>query len=184
MLAAALALSLQLTPHGVHLIEDVPLAQPPAVPLEQMSRQQLRVEYRRLEDERPGVGLPITLTASGGVLVFGGVITMLYSALLSIALHIPATVFIVAGIVAVAGGALLALGIVTLIRTIHERRQYSEQMDDIQTQLDRMNGRDVPPRDNGDVPVPPPPPLIDPQPPPPPGAMLGAPSPTLVLARF
>jgi hypothetical protein len=183
MIAAALALALQLTPHGVHLIEDAPVARPPLV-LEQMSRQQLRTEYHRLEDERPGVGLPIALVASGGVLIFGGGITMLYSLILSIALHIPAAVFIVAGVIAVAGGGLLALGIVNLLRTIGERRQYGEQMDDIQQQIDRLDGKAVPPPDNGDAPVPPPPPMFDPQPPPPPGALLGGPHPSLVLARF
>jgi hypothetical protein len=91
--------------HGVRLIEDLPAA--PSY--EQMSRLQQRAEYRSLDEQRPGLALPvlgITLGAVGAFtssIVFWSMFTTpyglaVYAAVLLIAAAIVSVAMIVGGI--------------------------------------------------------------------------------------
>jgi hypothetical protein len=117
--------------------------------------------------------------------VFGGGVTAFFGALFALStIKVPSLLFIVAGTVAVAGAALLVVGIVMLVKTLGERRIYNDQMSEIQERLDQLSA--VP--DRPDLPAPPPPPPPPNMPPvvvpPPPGAFAPAPLPSLVLASF
>ncbi len=104
-------------------------------------------------------------------------LTELYAALLSLASAIPTSVYLVAGIVLVGSGALLAVGIVVLLHGRGERQQYSDRMDDITRRLEQMdNGQTAP--DYGSPPPPPPPPML------PPSAGLEVPPPSILVATF
>lgn len=184
MLAIALAAALGIVPHSAsfRLVEDAHVAEPS--PFAQMTRSQLHTEYNRLEDERPGIGLPIVSLAVGAVMLFGSGVTAFFGGLIALGtIKVPSMLFIVAGCVAVAGAALLVVGIVMLVKTLGERRVYNDQLNDIQERLDQMNGV-VPDRPDLPAPPPPPPPMPPLVVPPPPSALAPAPLPTLVLASF
>ncbi len=151
---------------------------PGEVPLDQLSREQLQAEYRRLEQERPGIGLGIGLAAGGGGAAFLGFLidvsvlgTYGYTAAL-----------IVGTALLIAGGVCITIGLIILFRNIAARRGYGTRMDDINARLDSMD-RGAPMNNNlpppgYDAPPPPPPP------PPPPGAMFYNVQPTYALATF
>jgi hypothetical protein len=153
----------------VRLVED---ARPQVeVPLEDMTRGQLRAEYRALSEERPSVAMPVVATVIGGVGLFGSTVTLLYTALIALAEPLPAMLFIVTGSIAVGAAILLIVGIVTLRSTLAERGPFNERMEQVQQQIDRLEGRDpnAPPRS---------------PPPPPTSALWSGPESSVMLARF
>jgi hypothetical protein len=169
---------------------------PSESPVEQMTREQLQGEYRRLDSERPGLGIGIGLTAAGGgCLVIGGVyglyafwLSYLFNGVDStvVSIGIGATVFCVA--LVVAGAIMLPIGIYKLVKSLRARRAYGERMDDINARLEQMDRGGYPqqpgypPEGQPGEANPPPPPL--PPPPPPPGAMFRNVQPSVVLASF
>jgi len=154
-------------------------------------RAQLKVEYERLSDERPGVGLPISLMASGGA----GLTLSLYvlSSFLPTGVrgsNVP--IAVVFALLGTTSAGLVALGAILLSRILPERRVYSAKMDEVAAQLKELEEVDRRyDRDRAPVYVPPPPepPIIGPPPvgppplplPPMPQASLTFP---LFLARF
>jgi hypothetical protein len=156
----------------VRLVEDA--APKPEVPLEQMSRSQLRAEYLALSEEMPSVAAPVAAIVVGGVGLFGSAVTALYAALFSLLFKVPLMTFLIAGIVAAGGAALLVVGIFTLRGALAERRPFSERMELLQERIDAIDGRS-----GDDVPLPPPPPTPSPA-----TVLWGGPSASVALARF
>lgn len=152
-------------------------------PLSQMTRDELRVEYHRLEDNRPGIGGQITMIALGGATLAVGALTLWVSLLVGFAGTVPLVPLIVGIGLVVGGGALLTVGIIMLRLAIAERKPFNEAMDEVKQRLDgsyEEPGRPPPPPNLPYEPnVPPPPP-----PPPPPGAGWPDVRPSLVLATF
>src|SRR5262249_50754086 len=92
---------------------------------------------------------------------------------------VATTVFVISGVVLAGSVGLLIVGIFTLVRTVAERRAFSDRMDDISRVLE---SRDAPPSSSpygpDEAPARPPPP------PPPPQAAASSPAATLVLLTF
>jgi len=157
------------------------------VPLSQMTREQLRVEYKRLDEGRPPITGAVLGIVMGGVALGIGAVTAWISALIAIASRLPMLPFLV-GIGLAAGGAVvLTFGIIMLRAAIAERKPFNEQMDEIKGRLDGTWEAPTPsypepyyPPSAYPPPVAPPPP---PPPRPPPSADFGV-RPSLVLATF
>src|SRR5262249_11344432 len=95
---------------------------PGETPVEQMTREQLQTGYRRLESERPGLGLGIGLTAAGGGCLivgiifgaYGGFVGYLFTGVDSTVQAVAWGVLAVAGVLFVAGCIMLPIGLVKL----------------------------------------------------------------------
>lgn len=152
------------------------------VPLSQMTREQLKAEYKRLDDEKPGLGGQITMIAMGGAALGIGAVTLWVSFLIAISGSVPLVPLLVGVGLMLGGGALLTVGIIMLRMARAEREAFTQAQEEIERRLD---GSYAPPGEAPPVqpdrydPVPPPPP-----PPPPPGAGFPAVRPSLVLATF
>lgn len=152
------------------------------VPVEQMTREQLQIEYQRLDVEKPGLGGPIALLAVGGGLLFV-CLPFLYLAVVAFAeggatsVILLGYIFLVFGAaLAITGGVLLTVGLVKLFQRIGERRAYAQRMEDINARLESLDRTGAPP--------PPPPPSSMPPPPPPGAELFHDVEPGLVLATF
>ncbi len=152
------------------------------VPVEQLSREQLQIEYQRLDREKPGIGGPIALTSVGGGLLFFGVVFFAYAVAGYLFVGAMTELVIVAYVLlafsaalGITGAVLLTVGLVKLFTRIGQRRAYSQRMDDINARLESLDRSGAPP---------PPPPDVMPPPPPPPGAGFFDVRPQLVLATF
>ncbi len=96
------------------------------------SKGQLRQEYERLKETRPGIGLPIGLMGGGG----GALTVALYLVGLGViasgALTTSSLPFLVLfGIVGTGGAAMVIIGGILLARALPERRIYNAQMDEV-----------------------------------------------------
>src|SRR4051794_33948489 len=71
---------------GVLVRVDVTVddATAPQIPLEQMTRQQLRAEYRRLDANKPSIAGQITAVALGGVTIAAGAVTLWFTFVLTL----------------------------------------------------------------------------------------------------
>jgi hypothetical protein len=152
-------------------------------PLSQMTRDELRAEHRRLDDNRPGLGGQITMIALGGATIFAGVVGLYVGFLTALLGGSPLVPLIIGAGLALGGGALLVVGIIMLRVALNERRPFNDAMDEIKQRLDGSYADpnappryDDPPQYQPNVPPPPPPP--------PPGAGLPEVRPSLVLATF
>jgi hypothetical protein len=161
---------------------------PGDTPVEQMTREQLQAEYRRLDNNRPSLVLGIVLTAAGGGALLGGIVLgaygifvgYLFTGVDSIVQTLGWVIAIVAGAAFVAGCILLPIGLVKLFHGLSLRRAYGARMDDVNARLEQLDrGGYPPPAPGNDLTPPPPPP-----PPPPPGALWQGPQPSMVLASF
>jgi hypothetical protein len=152
------------------------------IPLSQMTHQQLRAEYQRLDETRPGLGGQITMVALGGVAIAAGFVVLWGTFLISASsffASVPLIPLLVGVGLIAGGGVILAIGIVMLKLAIAERRPYGEAMDEIRARLDgTYEGQNPPPPPEQPVAPPPPPPPLPPQ------AGLDAVRPSLVLATF
>jgi hypothetical protein len=154
------------------------------VPLSQMTREQLKAEYKRLDEEKPGLGGQITMIALGGATLGIGAVTLWISFLIGIGLSstVPLVPLLVGAGLVLGGGALLTVGIIMLRMARAEREPFHQAQEEIQRRLDgsyESPGQPPPMQPDRYDPVPPPPP-----PPPPPGAGFPAVRPSLVLATF
>ena len=170
---------LRLQRAAVYFQEGPPGAE---LPVEQMTREQLQLEYTRLDHEKPGLGGSIAITAVGGALLVAS-IPFLYIAVfgllngVSSGYILAAYIFLVFGAaLAITGGVLLAVGLVKLFQRIGERRAYTQRMEDINARLESLDRTGSPP--------PPPLPPTELPPPTPPGAGFIDVRPDLVLATF
>ena len=170
--------------HAGWLLPEV-LAQVPPDPMlngaprsiyDSMSREQLLLEKRRLEDDMPGLAGPIILMASGaGSLLVG---TYYVVATPSLLLGVAGYVF---GAILLAGGVACAVfGIIWLVSRLNDRAPIRDHIAEIDRRLDSIYfappGMRYPSQQPDSVPPPPPPP--------PPSAGLEVPPPQMVLARF
>jgi len=154
------------------------------VPVEQLSREQLQLEYQRLDREKPSIGGPIALTAVGGGLLFFGIIFFIYAVAGYLYAGFASELVVVAYVLlafsaalSITGAVLLTVGLVKMFTRIGQRRAYSQRMDDINARLESLDR-------SGSPPPPPPPADSLPPPPPPPGAGFFDVKPNLVLATF
>lgn len=137
-----------------------------AMQLQSMSLQQLHEEYDRLEDEKPGIGLGLTLTIVGGGLFITGWIVWWYASIL-------------AGVLMIIPGVVLCIvGPILLASAIRGGRRISREQDAIDRQIRILEGggQGGAPLPSGPMPPPPPPP--------PPLSGLSTSGPSLVLASF
>lgn len=141
--------------------------------LETMSLQQLEAERRRLNDERPGLVLPIVLMISGAVVAAVGYGVFWGSA--------------VAGLVILgAGTAALVVGTVLLIVNLVKRGAIARDLTYVESLL-RSRSYGAPPGQPGNPGEPqwaPPGDVPPPPPPPPAGVLAPVPAPQLELASF
>lgn len=190
MFAAHPALLSEGAPRAARLVAAVPLA-PPSSDLptyEGWTKAQLRQEYERLKETRPGIALPITLMGSGGGALILSLYVLFFGVLASNGFTSAAVPFLaVFGVMGTGGAAMLIIGGILLSRALPDRRIFGAQMNEV----DRLikEGDDppglpdqrqyVPPPDMMGPPPegPPPPPL----PPYTPQASLTFP---LIFARF
>ncbi len=133
---------------GLRLAQDIP---PPLLP--GMSREQLKEEWRALDESRPSLGGPIGMLAGGGAMAFASIYFLLYGVaslyVQSVGVASATTVGVVllgVGAALLIGGVILAvIGGVRLGAVLRERRQIGERMDELQRQIDQVDRGDAPP---------------------------------------
>lgn len=120
-----------------------------AAPMPARSLQDLRAEYARLSDSRPGLAGPIVMLAIGvpalvigfaifyGVFVYGLLNGISYTAWL-VGLIVSVPLMAVGLVLAIVGG-------VRLGRTIRDRGQIGKQMEEIKAQIDALESAPPPP---------------------------------------
>lgn len=122
--------------------EDAPLNRS----IESMTRAELRAEYARLDEKRPGIGGPITMIAIGGGLVGYGALLLLVTAGpggvgASFTDRNPIGYLFIGMIMA--GVALVAPGSWLAWTRRSERAEYSERMDAISERLQAIDRADA-----------------------------------------
>jgi hypothetical protein len=144
-----------------------------------LTRTELESEYRRIDSEKPGLGMPIGFMAGGGGgLVVGGLFILEGSGIYG-----SSGLLLLGGIAVIVGGVFIVIGVINLIIRIVRRNECDAQLAEINARLDALdrNGEQPPPPppgfDNGPPPPPPPPPL-------PPGASWQGPDARMLLASF
>jgi hypothetical protein len=157
---------------------EVQVTAPDPLPYSQMSRAQLKAEYRVLDDGRPPIAGAITAIVFGGVAMAAGALTMWFTFILSagsLFRTVPLTPLLIGAGLLLGGVGVLVIGIVMLRASLAERKPFNERMDEIQSRLDGT--WEGPPPDPYQ-PVPPPPP------PPPRADLFESVRPSLVVATF
>ena len=145
---------------------DAPLAEPAPEPLgppvESMSVGELKAEYVRLEQARPGIGGPITLMAiGGGAMAYGGLFLLVSGGsggTGSLFTTSSPLGYIFVGML-MAGAGMLFPGIWMLWNRRLERAEYGQRMDDINERLGTLDQVDAEAREKRDrfrTPAPPP----------------------------
>lgn len=133
-----------LAAHFVQVQAALPGEQPT---YETWTRPQLEAETRRLEDLKPGLGLPIALFVSGGVVVVIDLAVFLLSGFIALlsgtGLPVPLTAGIVVALIIGAG--LIAMGAIFLARILSERRAIGAELELIKAALDKGSIEAVPP---------------------------------------
>jgi hypothetical protein len=129
--------------------EMPPPIPPPAgemvAPMPARSLQDLRAEYQRLEESRPGLAGPIVMLAIGVPLLVVGAI-FLYTFLIYGSFTYELIPLLVLGVAfGVVGLVLAIVGGVRLGRTIRDRGQIGQQMEDIKRQIDALESAPPPP---------------------------------------
>ncbi len=116
-------------PRAARLLDPPPLVTGPA---DDADPARLRYELDRLLRQKPSLGLPVSLIASGGGLALGGLIYLLSG------LSSPFTSFAltVIGVVAISIGGLMAgLGIVFLVWRQRDRGYWQEDVDALRARI-------------------------------------------------
>ena len=178
MLAAADASPAFLQEGAPRAIRLVNLGDPALPDYSGWTARQLRVEYERLADLRPGVALPAFLIQAG----LTGLAVSLFAFGIALGQFRGAdeVAMIATGLGTTTSVAMLAIGSILLWRGAPDRRVYTAQMEEVQWQADqtdlaermlnlweqRHGRRAPPPLIIGPPPVGPPPPLTVPPPPP------------------
>jgi hypothetical protein len=168
----------------VHLISDEEMS---FDPIGGMTLSQLHTEWDRVDAERPSLGGPIALMATGGAIaaVSG---YLLFVSLLGVGAALFANPLGIAlAVLTAAGFTMLIGGAAWMSQRKPIWSRYGAHLDEIRDRIDELSGGrlddDAPPRIQ---PTPPPTPLPDvpSPPPPPPAAGWSAPPASVVLARF
>lgn len=153
----------------------------PEPTLDQMTREQLAEELKRVESSRPSIVGPIVLLAVGAGLGASGVVLFLtglasVGRATTVAQLIPYLMVGLGGVLSVVGVVLLIVGAIMLPIKIIKRARAGSEANDIRTRMDasdRARPIEAPPVPPPAAPMspeapPPPPPLPLPPPPPPP----------------
>jgi hypothetical protein len=154
------AFGARLTKHHVHgigvgmlLAQNDPQAMPPppppggefTAPMPARSLQELRAEYARIENERPGIVGPIVMLAIGVPLLVVGVV-LLYTFLIYGAFDIAWLPVLFLGIAFGVVGLILGIvGGVKLGRNLRDRSVANQQLEDIKRQIDALESAPPPP---------------------------------------
>lgn len=150
--------------------------------IDAMSREQLAVELRRLEENKPSLVGPIVLLSVGGALAIPGVYILL-TGLSSLGYYSSgfeaflAVVFVGVGVAFLTAGVILAIvGGIKLATRLVGRGKHLEEVEEVRKRIDALDQT---------IPVPPPPPeLVPPPPPPPPQANLVIPGAMRTVMTF
>ena len=149
----------RLTKENVHRIglgmllaqaDPQPIPPPPpggelAAPMPARSLQELRAEYQRLEEGRPGIVGPIVMLAIGVPCLIVG-IAFLYTFLIYGAFDLAWLPVLFLGIAFGVVGLILGIvGGVKLGRNIRDRGQIGREMEDIKRQIDALESAPPPP---------------------------------------
>jgi hypothetical protein len=201
MLAASLIIALHVS-GGVPSVTDqatrIHLAQadapPPPAPdrpsilADQRPLYELTREYQKLQDEKPGLGMPIAFMAIGTAVLAFDALLLIYAAVGLAALTYP-PVYIAIGVI---GAGFLVPGIIILPFRLKRRGEIDARLKEL-GELIRLREAQQPIAPSYDPNQPPPPPpgydnsLPPPPPPPPPPAPTGAwpvPEPAVALLAF
>lgn len=145
--------------------------------LDDMTREQLQAELKRLEGQPSGsLVSPIVIASVGGASLVTGLIVLFASVATwdGVEFAAGAAVGVVLGLgFIIAGAIMLPIGLVKLFRAIRENNANKERIGQIRSRL-------ASPFDQ----APPPPPALEDMPPPPPPSSWVAPKPTLLVAEF
>src|SRR5207302_9638180 len=76
---------------------EAPAADLAELPVEQLTREQLQLEYTRLDKARPSLGSPIALTAVGGGLIIAALVVLYLDAVLYLVTSFGTASFALAG---------------------------------------------------------------------------------------
>lgn len=152
-----------LAPRFVQVQAALSGAQPTAVdpqdPYAAWTRPQLEQEWRRLDDLRPGMGLPITLLAVGAAVLVIDFVVFFFGGLIALTGGSGIPVPLTAGIVvaAIAGVGMILTGIYFIVRIGQERRDLGQQIDLIKAAIEKRNTEAAPPAPPPENTPPPPP---------------------------
>jgi hypothetical protein len=145
-------------------VGEPPPIPPPAggemmAPMPARSLQDLRADYQRLEESRPGLAGPIVMLAIGVPCLAVGAALLYTFALYSFSVaFLP--VFVISVALVVVGIVLAIIGGVRLGRTIRDRGSIGRQMEDVKRQIEALESAPPPPpppssvERNGQVPTP------------------------------
>jgi len=140
----------------------------PRPSLDAMTREQLAVELRRLDETKPSIVGPIILLSVGGAVAIPGLYLVLtnvgYLGTTSTAVRIATFIVLGVGAVMITVGAILALvGGIKLATRLGERGRHAQDTDEVRKKIDALDQAAPPP-----PPPPPGPDMLPPPPPPPP----------------
>jgi hypothetical protein len=118
-------------------------------PVASLSLRELKDEYRRLDENRPGLGGPISMLATGtGLLLSGTLNFLIYSsgpggigALFTSGSYVAGFLF---GSMLLVGAGLLIPGIFVMKSRAAERAVMSARMDEVQERIDELEPRGRP----------------------------------------
>ena len=120
-----------------------------AVPMPARSLQELRAEYQRLDESRPGIGGSIAMLAIGVACLAVGVPVFFYLGVYQVLFYFNDLLWVlglpVGVILLVAGLVLTIVGAVSLGRKLKERSTVGQQMEDLKKQIEALESAPPPP---------------------------------------
>jgi hypothetical protein len=120
-----------------------------ALPLPARSLQDLRAEYQRLEDSRPGLGGSIAMLAIGVACLAVGIPVFFYFGVFELIYNFNSLMWVFGlpvGFILIAAGIVLTIvGGVGLGRKARERSTIGQQMEDIKRQIEALESAPPPP---------------------------------------
>ncbi len=115
-----------------------------ARPVEALSKRELRAEYRRLEEEKPGLGGAIGLISSGaGMGVMAIYLFLINQVTVGLGGSSLSTLIVIGAVAAVAAAALVGLGLYRLFTVLPERRQIDARLDEVKQRLEELNHQET-----------------------------------------
>lgn len=120
-----------------------------AIPGPARSLQELRAEYQRLDESRPGIGGSIAMLAIGVACLAVGVPVFFYFGVFQVAFYFSDFLWLFGlpvGFILIAAGIVLTIvGAVGLGRKLKERSTITQQMDELKKQIEQLESAPPPP---------------------------------------